>query len=66
MLGLLGGVNKGVYRYAGFMDNGNAPLYPGYTESAAPYFLKHKVSDRVADIAPSLHMDPSKSSRQSR
>jgi hypothetical protein len=56
-LGLLAGINKGTYRYSGFMENGNAPLYPGYLENSAPYFLKHKVSDRVVSVGAGLHMD---------
>ena len=56
-MGLLAGMRNGVHRYLGFADNGNPPLYPGYVEDAAPYFLKHNVSDRHVAVAPSLHLD---------
>lgn len=59
VVGVLAGANKGFYRYLGFMDNGNAALYPGYVEDGAPYYLKHKVSDRRADAAPGSTTVPS-------
>lgn len=64
VLGLLGGINKGVYRYGGFMENGNAPLYPGYIENSAPYFMQMTVSDRHASVHPALQFDPSKKQLQ--
>jgi hypothetical protein len=52
VLGLMGATHRGWYRYMGFTDNGNPPLYPGYVESQAPYFVRHAVSDRHFKLAP--------------
>ena len=45
-MGVLVGSRNGMFRYLGFTDNGNAPLYPGYKEDSTPYYVKHVVSDR--------------------
>ena len=52
VLGLMGATHRGWYRYMGFTDNGNPPLYPGYAETQAPYFVRHAVSDRHFRLAP--------------
>lgn len=56
-MGLLAGTRNGVHRYLGLSDNGNPSLYPGYVEDAAPYFLKHNVSERHHSVSPDLHLD---------
>jgi hypothetical protein len=37
---------RGMFRYLGFEDNGNPPLYPNYKVDETPYFVKHSVSDK--------------------
>ena len=37
---------RGMFRYLGFVDNGNPPLYPNYMVDHTPYFVKHRVSDK--------------------
>ena len=56
ILGLMGATHRGWYRYMGFTSNGNPPLYPGYVETAAPYFMRHHVSDRHFQVSPTTHV----------
>ena len=43
---------RGMFRYLGFVDNGNPPLYPGYKVDETPYIMKHAVSDKHQDALP--------------
>ena len=43
---------RGAFRYLGFVDNGNPPLYPGYQVDETPYLLKHSVSDKRQEALP--------------
>ena len=52
VLGLMGATHRGWSPPMGFTDNGNPPLYPGYAETQAPYFVRHAVSDRHFRLAP--------------
>lgn len=56
-MGLLAGTRRGWDRYLGFRENGNPPLYAGYTDDRAPYFMKHKVSDRHFSVNPQVKVD---------
>lgn len=56
-MGVLVGSRNGMFRYLGFTDNGNTPLYPGYVEDATPYYVKHSVSDRHFHQTPDRNVE---------
>jgi len=52
VIGYLSGLKRSYYRHSGYLDNGAEPLYAGYKDDSAPYFVKHAVSSR--SVAPRL------------
>jgi hypothetical protein len=56
VVALMGATHRGWYRYMGFTANGNPPLYPGYVETNAPYFMRHNVSDRHFKVSADSHV----------
>lgn len=50
IVGTASGLHRSYLRHVGLLPNGLPPLYPGYTEDGTPYIVKHKVSDRHADL----------------
>jgi len=50
LLGWSTGLHRAYLRHVGLMPNGQPSLYPGYVEDATPYIVKHRVSDRRAEL----------------
>jgi hypothetical protein len=49
-IGYFAALKRSYMRHHGYLDNGEPTLYPGYKTDAAPYFVKHAVSDRVVTV----------------
>ena len=49
-LGYSNGLHRAYLRHLGHLPNGFDSVYPGYTEDATPYHVKHKISDRYVEL----------------